>query len=297
MAKIRAYKLAEELGIERNEFVEQAGGARRRTQERDGVSRRSSRSKLLREKLGVGEFQVEARTSTSGVSRARAGTTVVRRRRRKEGARAGAGTPGRARRGRDTGAGSASRGGARRAGGCGCCRNPPRTSDALRCPRRLGSRGRSSRGSPCIWRGRRGDAPRRSQRTLSTQRRDRRLRARVVLHGRRSRGPAPADSGGPTRSQGKAAQARPRGREPARAGTVRPSDHESRPSGSAAWRRRHSARWSTRARDVATSSRRSRLRRSRPLRRPALVKVAWRHQRRGAGQAGRPQGAGSFRAS
>ena len=53
MAKIRAYKLAEELGIERNEFVEQAGT--------HGVELKNAMAsldegqvELLREKLGGG---------------------------------------------------------------------------------------------------------------------------------------------------------------------------------------------------------------------------------------------------
>ena len=40
MAKIRAYKLAEELGIDRAEFVERAAAAGHSAQERDGLARR-----------------------------------------------------------------------------------------------------------------------------------------------------------------------------------------------------------------------------------------------------------------
>ncbi len=80
MAKIRAYKLAEELGIERNEFVEQARA--------NGVELKSAMAsldeaevELLREKLGG------ASKSKSSVDERRlegkAGTTVVRRRRKK----------------------------------------------------------------------------------------------------------------------------------------------------------------------------------------------------------------------
>lgn len=80
MAKIRAYKLAEELGIERNEFVEQAGT--------HGVELKNAMAsldeeqvELLREKLGGGD------KSKKNVDERRlegkAGTTVVRRRRKK----------------------------------------------------------------------------------------------------------------------------------------------------------------------------------------------------------------------
>jgi len=81
MAKIRAYKLAEELGIERNEFVEQARA--------HGVELKSAMAsleeaevELLRKKLG------SATAATRAVDERRlegkAGTTVVRRRRKKE---------------------------------------------------------------------------------------------------------------------------------------------------------------------------------------------------------------------
>ena len=81
MAKIRAYKLAEELGIERGEFVEQAAQI--------GVELKSAMAsldeaevELLREKLGgvtaakksMDEHRLEGKS----------GTTVVRRRKRKE---------------------------------------------------------------------------------------------------------------------------------------------------------------------------------------------------------------------
>jgi translation initiation factor IF-2 len=80
MAKIRAYKLAEELGIDRNEFVEQA--------RQHGVELKSAMASLeddeveqLREKLGGGEKAkravVERRLEGKG------GTTVVRRRKKK----------------------------------------------------------------------------------------------------------------------------------------------------------------------------------------------------------------------
>jgi len=81
MAKIRAYKLAEELGIDRNEFVERAAEY--------GVELKSAMAsldeaevELLREKIGgaprtprsMDEHRLEGKS----------GTTVVRRRRRKE---------------------------------------------------------------------------------------------------------------------------------------------------------------------------------------------------------------------
>ncbi|MCA9503856.1 MAG: translation initiation factor IF-2 [Myxococcales bacterium] len=79
MANIRAYKLAEELGIERNDFVEQA--------RQHGVELKSAMAaleedqiELLREKLGGGARKsrvVEERVE------AKDGTTVVRRRRKK----------------------------------------------------------------------------------------------------------------------------------------------------------------------------------------------------------------------
>lgn len=80
MAKIRAYKLAEELGIERNEFVEQAAS--------HGVELKNAMAaledeqvELLREKLGGGakaKRNVDERRLEG-----KAGTTVVRRRRKK----------------------------------------------------------------------------------------------------------------------------------------------------------------------------------------------------------------------
>jgi translation initiation factor IF-2 len=80
MAKIRAYKLSEELGIDRNEFVEQA--------RQHGVELKSAMASLeddeveqLREKLGGGakakRAVVERRLEGKG------GTTVVRRRKKK----------------------------------------------------------------------------------------------------------------------------------------------------------------------------------------------------------------------
>jgi translation initiation factor IF-2 len=79
MAKIRAYKLAEELGIERNEFVEQAKA--------HGVELKSAMAsldedqiQLLREKLGGAKSKAsvdELRLEGKG------GRTVVRRRKRK----------------------------------------------------------------------------------------------------------------------------------------------------------------------------------------------------------------------
>jgi translation initiation factor IF-2 len=81
MAKIRAYKLAEELGIDRNDFVEQASG--------HGIELKSAMAsldedevQLLREKIGgatrAKKSMDEHRLESKG------GTTVVRRRRRKE---------------------------------------------------------------------------------------------------------------------------------------------------------------------------------------------------------------------
>ena len=78
MAKIRAYKLAEELGIERNEFVEQAKA--------HGIELKNAMASLeddqvetLRDKLGGGSKRTveESRLESKG------GTTVVRRRRKK----------------------------------------------------------------------------------------------------------------------------------------------------------------------------------------------------------------------
>ena len=81
MAKIRAYKLAEELGIDRNEFVEQAA--------QHGVELKSAMASLdeaevglLREKLG-GVTRVK-RSMDEHRLESRGGKTVVRRRRRKE---------------------------------------------------------------------------------------------------------------------------------------------------------------------------------------------------------------------
>jgi translation initiation factor IF-2 len=81
MANIRAYKLAEELGVERNEFVEQA--------KTHGIELKNAMASLdeeqvefLREKLGGGgkaKRAVDERRLES-----KGGTTVVRRRRRKE---------------------------------------------------------------------------------------------------------------------------------------------------------------------------------------------------------------------
>ena len=80
MAKIRAYKLAEELGMERAEFVEKAGVA--------GVELRSAMASLdeadadkLRKKLGTAKKSgetVEKRVERTG------GAAVIRRRRKKE---------------------------------------------------------------------------------------------------------------------------------------------------------------------------------------------------------------------
>ncbi|MAG30434.1 MAG: translation initiation factor IF-2 [Deltaproteobacteria bacterium] len=81
MAKIRAYKLAEELGIERNEFVEQA--------RQNGIELKSAMAsleedqiELLREKLGGGAKAT--RSVDEKRVQGKGGTTVVRRRRRKE---------------------------------------------------------------------------------------------------------------------------------------------------------------------------------------------------------------------
>ncbi len=79
MAKIRAYKLAEELGIERNEFVEKAAAA--------GVDLKSAMASLddavadeLREKLGAGrkagQVVTERRVQKGGTA------TVIRRRKK-----------------------------------------------------------------------------------------------------------------------------------------------------------------------------------------------------------------------
>ena len=79
MAKIRAYKLAEELGIERAEFVEKAAGA--------GVELRSAMALLdtedvdrLRQKLG----SVKTRTKLVTEKRVGAGkgATIIRRRKK-----------------------------------------------------------------------------------------------------------------------------------------------------------------------------------------------------------------------
>ncbi|MGB0620155.1 MAG: translation initiation factor IF-2 [Myxococcota bacterium] len=81
MAKIRAYKLAEELGIERNEFVEQAGT--------HGVELKNAMASLdeeqvalLREKLGGGATKAKKNVDERRLE-GKAGTTVVRRRRKK----------------------------------------------------------------------------------------------------------------------------------------------------------------------------------------------------------------------
>ncbi|MFK7895182.1 MAG: translation initiation factor IF-2 [Myxococcota bacterium] len=80
MAKIRAYKLAEELGIDRNDFVEQA--------RQHGVELKSAMAsleegevELLREKFGGGEK--EKRSVDERRLEGKKGTTVVRRRRKK----------------------------------------------------------------------------------------------------------------------------------------------------------------------------------------------------------------------
>ncbi|MEZ4281361.1 MAG: translation initiation factor IF-2 [Myxococcota bacterium] len=81
MAKVRAYKLAEELGIERNEFVEQA-----RTHGVDLKSAMASLEdaevELLREKIG-GAVKAKASVDEQRLE-GKSGTTVVRRRKRKE---------------------------------------------------------------------------------------------------------------------------------------------------------------------------------------------------------------------
>ena len=81
MAKVRAYKLAEELGIERNEFVEQA--------RLHGVDLKSAMASLedaevdlLREKIG-GAVKAKASVEEQRLE-GKSGTTVVRRRKRKE---------------------------------------------------------------------------------------------------------------------------------------------------------------------------------------------------------------------
>ena len=80
MAKIRAYKLAEELGIDRNDFVEQA--------RQHGIDLKSAMASLdegeveaLRDKFGVGEK--EKRSVDERRLEGKSGTTVVRRRRKK----------------------------------------------------------------------------------------------------------------------------------------------------------------------------------------------------------------------
>ena len=80
MAKIRAYKLAEELGIDRNEFVEQA--AQHGVELKNAMaSLEEAQVELLREKIGgatrAKQAMDERRLEGKG------GTTVVRRRRRK----------------------------------------------------------------------------------------------------------------------------------------------------------------------------------------------------------------------
>ena len=81
MAKIRAYKLAEELGIERNEFVEQA--------KTHGIELKNAMAsleddqvELLREKIG-GAAKAKRAVDERRLE-GKGGTTVVRRRRRKE---------------------------------------------------------------------------------------------------------------------------------------------------------------------------------------------------------------------
>ena len=81
MANVRAYKLAEELGIERNEFVEQA--------RLHGVDLKSAMAlledaevELLREKIG-GAVKAKASVDEQRLE-GKSGTTVVRRRKRKE---------------------------------------------------------------------------------------------------------------------------------------------------------------------------------------------------------------------
>ena len=81
MANIRAYKLAEELGIDRNDFVEQAAA--------HGVEFKSVMAsldedtvELLREKIGGATRKKRAMDERRLESKS--GTTVVRRRRRKE---------------------------------------------------------------------------------------------------------------------------------------------------------------------------------------------------------------------
>ena len=81
MAKMRAYKLAEELGIDRHEFVEQAA--------QHGIELKSAMAaldeatvELLREKLG-GPTRAK-RSMDERRLEGKGGTTVVRRRRRKE---------------------------------------------------------------------------------------------------------------------------------------------------------------------------------------------------------------------
>ncbi|MCR9096352.1 MAG: translation initiation factor IF-2 [bacterium] len=80
MAKIRAYKLAEELGIERNEFVEQAGT--------HGVELKNAMASLDEEQVELLTQQLGGGAkSKKNVDERRlegkAGTTVVRRRRKK----------------------------------------------------------------------------------------------------------------------------------------------------------------------------------------------------------------------
>ena len=81
MAKIRAYKLAEELGIERNEFVEQA--ATHGIELKNAMaSLEDDQVELLRDKMGSGGKA--ARKVDERRLEGKAGTTVVRRRRKKE---------------------------------------------------------------------------------------------------------------------------------------------------------------------------------------------------------------------
>ena len=80
MAKVRAYKLAEELGIERSEFVERAAA--------EGVELKSPMAALepeqvdlLREKLSSAPIEKSAMDEMRVKSKS--GSTIVRRRRKK----------------------------------------------------------------------------------------------------------------------------------------------------------------------------------------------------------------------
>ena len=81
MAKIRAYKLAEELGIERNDFVEQAGT--------HGIELKNAMASLDDDQVALlrGKLGADAKTGRNVDERrleGKSGTTVVRRRRKKE---------------------------------------------------------------------------------------------------------------------------------------------------------------------------------------------------------------------